>query len=218
MSKSGHSADPLSWMPRMISKLWSLWIFWTYPFVSVGDRFSAHYSCELERSVATFIRIGTCVTIGRDAWINIPEVSDSREPIIILDDGCVIGRRCVISAKNRVHIERNSMFAPSALVMDHNHAFEDVTVPIIDQGTTKGGTIRIEEGCWVGFGAAIVCNEGELVIGRHSVIGANSVVTRSVPSYSVVTGNPARVVKSYDPSKGEWILGSGKVAVQPTAT
>jgi acetyltransferase-like isoleucine patch superfamily enzyme len=92
--------------------------------------------------------------------------------------------------------------------MDHNHAFEDVTVPIALQGTTKGGTIRIEAGCWIGFGAAIVCNEGELVIGRNSVVGVNSVVTRSIPPYSVVSGNPARVVKQFDPMKGKWVLGS----------
>jgi acetyltransferase-like isoleucine patch superfamily enzyme len=92
--------------------------------------------------------------------------------------------------------------------MDHNHAFEDVNVPIKDQGITPGGTITIEEGCWIGFGAAIVCGKGDLVIGKHSVIGANAVVTRSIPENSVVTGNPARVVKQFDPAKGEWVLGS----------
>jgi acetyltransferase-like isoleucine patch superfamily enzyme len=102
--------------------------------------------------------------------------------------------------------------------MDHNHAFEDVNVSIADQGITEGGTILIGEGCWVGFGAAIVCSKGELIIGRHSVIGANSVVTRSVPPYSVVTGNPARVVKSYDPVKEEWVIGSSKVAFREKAT
>jgi len=216
MSKSGHGVgeDPFSWITRIASKFRSLWLSRTYPFASLGSGFSAHYSCELQRSIARFIRIGSSVTIGRDAWINIPEVPDSGEPLIILDDGCTIGRRCVISAKNQIHIQRNSLFAPSALIMDHNHAFEDVNVSIADQGITEGGTILIGEGCWVGFGAAIVCSKGELIIGRHSVIGANSVVTRSVPPYSVVTGNPARVVKSYDPVKEEWVIGSSKVALQ----
>ncbi len=66
------------------------------------------------------------------------------------------------------------------------------------------GTIRIEEECWIGFGATIVCTQGELVIGRHSVVGANSVVSRSIPPYSVVSGDPARIVKQYDFSKGKW--------------
>jgi acetyltransferase-like isoleucine patch superfamily enzyme len=207
-SSSRSVEDPLSWASRIANKLRSLWLEWTYPFAFVGDHFSVHYSCELRRSIASFIRIGSSVSIGRDAWLNIPDVSASNEPIIVLEDGCKIGRRCVISARNRIRIGRNSIFAPSVLVMDHNHAFEDVTVAIARQGTTSGGTIWIEEGCWIGFGAAIVCNQGELVIGRNSVVGANSVVTRSVPPYSVVVGNPAKLVKRFDPLKGEWVLGS----------
>ena len=80
------------------------------------------------------------------------------------------------------------------------------------------GTIRIEEGCWIGFGAAIVCGQGELVIGRNSIVGANSVVTRSVLPYSVVTGNPARVAKSYDPSREQWVIGASKTQVPEKVT
>ena len=93
------------------------------------------------------------------------------------------------------------MVAGCSFITDHNHAFEDVTVPTALQGITEGGTIRIEEECWIGFGVTIVCGQGELVIGKHSVIGANSLVTRSIPPYSVVSGNPARIVKQFDPSK-----------------
>ena len=53
----------------------------------------------------------------------------------------------------------------------------------------------------------IICEQGELVIGRHSVVGANSVITRSIPPYSVVSGDPARIVKQYDFSQGKWVLG-----------
>jgi acetyltransferase-like isoleucine patch superfamily enzyme len=62
-----------------------------------------------------------------------------------------------------------------------------------------------------------VCGQGDLVIGKHSVIGANSVVTRSIPANSVVSGNPGRIVKSYDPSKGKWVMGGGPArdAVKP---
>ena len=53
----------------------------------------------------------------------------------------------------------------------------------------------------------IVCEEGELVIGRHSVVGANCIITRSIPPYSVVAGDPARIVKQYDFAKNKWVLG-----------
>jgi acetyltransferase-like isoleucine patch superfamily enzyme len=200
--------DPLAIFPRIARKLHSLWLQRTYPFASVGRRVSIHYSCDLRRSTANRVKIGNDVILSQDVWINIPNVPDTQEPIIILEDGCAIGRRAVISARNQIHIMRNTIFGPSVLVMDHNHGFEDVTRPIRDQGETRGGTIRIEEGCWIGFGAAIVCSQGELVIGKGSVIGANSVLTRSVPPFSVVIGNPSRVVKQFDPSKETWTLGS----------
>ena len=140
--------------------------------------------------------------------MNVPSAPMCKEPAIVLEDGCSIGRRAVISAKNQIHIMRDTILAPSVLIMDHNHAFEDVTIPIGQQPMTPGGTIRIEEGCWIGYGAAIVCSRDEVVIGRGSVIGANSVITRSVPAYSVVVGNPGRIVKQYDPISKNWEIGA----------
>jgi acetyltransferase-like isoleucine patch superfamily enzyme len=97
--------------------------------------------------------------------------------------------------------------------MDHSHAYEDITVPIREQGVTEGGRIRIGQGSWIGFGAAIVCPKGELTLGRNCVVGANSVVTRSFPPYSVIAGNPAKVVKQFDPVKQAWVQGSVRSAV-----
>jgi acetyltransferase-like isoleucine patch superfamily enzyme len=204
--------DPLAGFARLASKLHTLWLSWTYPFASIGKRLSVHYSCDLPRSRAKYIRLGNRVTLGREVWLNIPNVEICNEAAIILEDGCGIGRRSVISAKNQIHIQQNTIFGPSVLVMDHNHAFEDVTQPIAQQPMTPGGTIRIEEGCWIGFGAAIICSRGELVIGRGCVVGANSVVSRSVPAFSVVSGNPAKVVKQYDPVKKAWVIGSSGFA------
>ncbi len=200
--------DALSWFPRLFNKLHTLWLSMTYPFASLGDDLSVHRSCELARSVAKWIKIGNSVQLRKDVWVNIPNVPNTNAPVIVLEDGCKIGCRSVISAKNGISFGRGTILAPSVLVMDHNHSFEDIATPIAEQGTTEGGTIRIEEGCWIGFGAAIVCSQGELVIGRNSVVGANSVVGRSIPPYSVVSGNPGRVVKQYDLSKGKWVMGS----------
>ncbi len=213
MTENRHSLlAPASLVSSALSKISSMWLRWTYPFASVGNGFWAHYSCDLRRCVAPFIKIGDGVKLDRDVWLNIPFVPDHADPVILIDDGTCIGRRCMISAQNRIHIGKNTVFGPQVLLMDHNHKFEDVTVPILDQGTTEGGRIRIEEGCWIGSGAAIVCGKGELIIGRNSVIAANAVVTRSIPAYSVFVGNPGRIVKQFDNSKGEWTLGSSAPA------
>ena len=204
-----HSESLFYWVSRTIRKLNSLRLATTYPFASIGKRFSAHPTCDLRRSVAGYMKIGNGVLFERNVRLDVPLVPKKDELVIIIGDGCVFGQRTTILSINRVEIEKNSIFAGSTLITDHNHAFEDVAIPIRDQGGTEGGTVRIEEGCWIGFGAAIVSSQGELVIGRNSVVGANSLVTRSIPPYSVVTGNPARVVKHFDTTKGEWVLGSG---------
>ena len=200
--------DPFAGLGHLFSNLFSMWLVHTYPFASIGEDFYAHYRVDLKRQAARYIAIGNHVTVDKDVWLNIAAYPDNVAPMLILSDGCRFSRRCVISAKNNVWIGPNCMFGPSVFITDHNHAYEDVTLSIRTQGTTDGGKIRIEEGCWIGSGAAIVCEEGELIIGQHSVIGANSVVTRNVPPYSVAIGHPARIVKQFDHSKQKWVIGA----------
>ena len=203
--------DPLNLVPRVLKKLYSMWVSMTYPFPSKGRKLSIHYTCILERSTAHRMKLGNYVSFHKDCSIYVLNVSspeEKGEPIIIIDDYCTIAQRCQIGARNLIHIERDVIFSASALVVDHLHGYEDVTLPIREQGATKGGRIRIGQGCWIGQGAAIICDKGELILGRNCVVAANAVVTRSFPPYSVIAGNPARVVKQFDPVKGVWVLGA----------
>lgn len=199
--------NPRKHLERLANKIGRIIKFRYYRFASIGNDVFIHPSCEVASETAMYICIGNNVKIEKDVWINI-EDPHGQQPLLILADGCRLNRRCMISAKNHIYIGRNVIFGASVLLMDHNHAYEDVNVPIIHQGVTPGGSIRIEDGCWIGFGAAIVSNENNIVIGRNSVIGANSVVSKSIPPYSVVSGNPGRVVRQYDPAKEQWVMGS----------
>jgi acetyltransferase-like isoleucine patch superfamily enzyme len=199
--------DPLALFPRLAGKLRTLWLAQTYPFALFGKGAWVHYSIHMERSTARYISIGENVGLERDVRLDVSAAPGTDAPVLILEEGCAMQRRGVISARNRIHVMRNAMFGHSVLVMDHGREVEAGTDRTGRRQETAGGTIRIEEGCWIGFGAVIICEQGELVIGRHSVVGANCVVTRSIPPYSVVAGDPARIVKQYDPAKGKWVLG-----------
>ncbi len=205
-------ADPVAQFSRAANKFHSLRLAWTYPFAAFGRKVSIHRSCHLPRPISKYVSIGDSVIIGRNVLIDVIALPDNDEPVIILEEGCKLMPGVVILAKNRIHVGRNVIFGPSVFLTDHNHAFDDVTRPIVFQGPTAGGTLRIEDGSWIGYGAAVVAGEGPMVIGRNTVVAANSVVTRSVPANSIVTGNPARTAKHFDPSKQAWVMGGAAPA------
>jgi acetyltransferase-like isoleucine patch superfamily enzyme len=205
---------PSSWASRMATRLYTRWISWTYPFASLGSRFSAHHTCEISRTVASRIKIGNSVQLDRKVWLNIADFPKNDEPVIILEDGCQLGEGTILSAKNQIHIGRNTKLGPGVLLVDHNHTYEDVNVPISHQGITAGGKIKIEEGCRIDCGVVIICNQGELVVGKNSVVCENSVLSLSIPADSVVAGNPARAVKKQDQVEGKSASRTGEFAKQ----
>ena len=90
-------------------------------------------------------------------------------------------------------------------MVNGDHNMRKIGVPIIDNNEKEASDdadIIIEDDVWIGGNSCI--NQG-ITIGTHCVIASGSVVTKSVPSYSVVGGNPARILKQYDFEKKEWV-------------
>jgi acetyltransferase-like isoleucine patch superfamily enzyme len=209
-SRNGRAPheDPLMLVGRTIKKICSILINSTYPFAFMGCDLRINYTVELDKSKAHRIKFGNWIRLRNDVRLQVLAPSEEHgDPIIVLDDGADIGPRSTISAKNLIHLEREVTLGQSVLIMDHSPAHEDVTIPIKNQGVTDGGRIRIERGCFIAQGSAILCDKGELVIGRNSIVAANSLVTRSFPAYCLIAGNPARVVQQFDPVEGVWVLG-----------
>jgi len=99
---------------------------------------------------------------------------------------------CISADQGKIIIGNNVLIAPNVVIRASNHRFNDVSLPIIEQGHISGKII-IEDDCWIGSNAVITSN---VTIGRGSVIGAGSVVTKNVNPFSVVAGVPAKLIKS----------------------
>ena len=106
-----------------------------------------------------------------------------------------------IASMNEVIIEDDVLFAAFVHITDHSHEFRNVDVPISTQGGYSKGSVRIRRGAWLAFGCHVLSG---VTVGENSVVAANSVVTKDVPPYTVVAGNPAKVVKRYNFETGQW--------------
>jgi acetyltransferase-like isoleucine patch superfamily enzyme len=186
-------------------KLHSLWMQSTYPFAEFGRGTSIHSSCEIRRSASPQIRLGEKVYLAPDVWLDVVPGLPSSEAKIVLGDGCAIGRRCTISARNQIVLEADVLLAPSVLIRDHQRDDSDFEMPDDTADSENRGRIFIERNCWLGIGAVISCGSEDVTIGRNSVVAANAVVTRSFPPCSVIAGNPAKLVKRYDEEIGKWV-------------
>ena len=116
---------------------------------------------------------------------------------IRIGDNVFLNERTKVWAADRITIGNNVMVGPDVLITDNSHGKNDtiaeLDIPPILRDHFSTGPIVIEDNVWI---AAKVCILGGVHIGKGSVIGAASVVTRDIPPYSIAVGNPARVIKT----------------------
>jgi acetyltransferase-like isoleucine patch superfamily enzyme len=150
-----------------------------------------------------FISIGDNVTIGKDSDIYVhPADRNSKKIIIELGNHVVLARNNIVGARYGIVLEDYVGLSAYTMVGDFSRHYDDIEVPFQLQDVTEEGPIRIERWTWIGAHAFILPN---VTIGRNSVVGANSVVNRDIPAYSVAVGVPARVVKRYDFDLKQWV-------------
>ena len=123
---------------------------------------------------------------------------------IFIGDKVIINMNCTFVDNNRIDIGNNVLIAPNVQIYTATHSvrLDERMVQDWSEGEeicrTYALPVKIEDGVWIGGGTIILPG---VTIGRNSVIGAGSVVTRSIPENSVAVGNPCRVIKQIDNEK-----------------
>ena len=145
--------------------------------------------------------IGDNVYVGYKTWLAALPLTGEKQCRLELQDGVTIGHFNHIYATKRIILEKDVLTADRVYISDNLHGYADIHVPIKNQPIVQRGEVVIGEGSWLGEN---VCVLGAR-IGKHCVVGANSIVTRDIPDYSVAVGAPAKVIKKYDFNRNMWI-------------
>ena len=175
-------------------------------------------SIELPRRIVNSERItmGDDVNIGPNALLiavtGYPGVSmqhpEKRERKQTFDSTITIGNRVTstgqlqVAAMSCITIEDDVMFATNVNITDGFHGFTHIKEPYKYQELFRIQPITIGRGCWIGQNV-VICPG--VTIGTMTIVGANSVVTKSLPDRCIAVGSPARVVKVWDDRKEQWI-------------
>lgn len=116
------------------------------------------------------------------------------DPVVIIGDRCLIGRGSAIVGHYRIDIGDDVFTGMNVYITDQNHGYEDIAAPIGIQDP-EDDPVVIGSGSWIGSGAVVLPGAR---LGKNCVVAANSVVRGEFPSYSVVAGVPAKVVRFHD--------------------
>ena len=148
---------------------------------------------------ANHMELGDNVVIGKGVQIlatdHYPQTGQNFSPSLIIGDNAEIGDYSHITTINKIRIGKNFLTGKNVLISDNAHGSSDYDIlsiaPTHRQLISKGPVI-IGDNVWVGEKASILPG---VTIGDCAIIGAGSVVTSDVPAYTVVAGNPAKVIK-----------------------
>jgi acetyltransferase-like isoleucine patch superfamily enzyme len=147
------------------------------------------------------IEVGNNSRIHKNATI-IALMSDEEDsPKVSVGNGTYIGMNVFIACKKSIVISDHCVLSDNIFISDTSHGLTPTAGPILGQALTPARPIVIESGTFIGRNSFIAPG---VILGKHSVVGAYSVVTRSVPAKTMVAGNPAKVVKRWSEITEQW--------------
>lgn len=142
-----------------------------------------------------FIYIGENSKFGRNGALTAWKMEEGHEPIIRIGRRCNFGDFNHITASNCIVIGDDILTGRWVTITDNSHGNltkEHLLLPPLKRPVVSKGTVEIGNRVWIGDKATILPG---VKIGEGAVVAANAVVTKNVPAFSMVAGNPARIIK-----------------------
>lgn len=172
-------------------------------FAKCGENSFVQYPCIIGHP--ELIEIGSGTEILQNARLQCyPELGGGRKCGIHIGDHCYIGFHATMLASGAtITIGNNVLIASDVAMVTYNHGIDpEIEVPYMDQPLQQWADISVGDGTWIGEKAIILPG---VHIGRKCVVGGGTVVTKDVPDYCIVVGNPAKIIKQYDFESHRWI-------------
>ncbi|MUP42197.1 acyltransferase [Gramella aestuarii] len=164
------------------------WIIIYYFFARHLPHYTMFYSFGLDR-IRNFVCKQMFLTSGNRIKVGQGAIIGTGATITIGDDSG-IGKKCTVS---NATIGNNVMMGEEVRFFAANHKFDDLREPMIIQGMTPLRTVVVDDDVWIGARAMILPSVKK--IGKGSIIAAGAIVTKDVPEYAIVGGNPAKILK-----------------------
>jgi len=176
-------------------------IFYRSAFGSMGAGTTLWRPLMLQNT--RFVHLGCKVTIRDGARFDLTTEHGRQSfiPNVIIGDGSLFEQGFHLTAAGPVVIGRQVTCSRNVSVLGVRHEYEDVTRAIIEQPLGVA-PVSIGDGTLIGMNCVILPG---VSIGKHCMIGANSVVSRDVPDFCVAAGSPARIIRRYEAAEQKWV-------------
>jgi acetyltransferase-like isoleucine patch superfamily enzyme len=182
-----------NWISKCFNYLYSF--YKSNEFNKVENNIRLHYPLYLHggKSITIGDNFYADIRLRLEAWDE--HLGHTFTPKIIIGNNVSINSDCHIGAINEIIIEDGVLIASKVYITDHYHGeitSEAINLMPSDRKLFSKGSVKIEKNVWIGEGVVILPN---ITIGENSIIGANAVVTKSIPKNSIVGGNPGKIIR-----------------------
>lgn len=200
IKKEGVILGSFIYIKKIINKLFNILVF---------NRIDINIDYTSQIYGIKHIQIGKNFHTGKCFRLEAVEMYGNKKytPQIIIKDNVVINDFVHIGCTNYIEIGNHVLMASKIYISDHNHGYysgEKQSSPIIEPErriVSNDKSVIIGDNTWLGEGVVILPGVN---IGEGCIIGANAVVSKNIPDYSIAVGVPAKVIKKYNFNTKKW--------------